>query len=131
MNLKKIKPISSRGNSLETYVSINKSGSFSFSKPCLKELNMEGNKRVDFFQDIEDSQNWYIAINDSGELKLRYYGDEKGPMVSSSSIAKQIKKSTKNDPDKTLRAKIGAPIKYGDGIVYPLLIENGSYFYRT
>ena len=130
MKLRKIEPISTRGRSSEAYVSISKSGTFSFSKPCLEKLHMKGEKHVTFLQDEEDPQNWYMEISGEGDVKLRYYGEEKGPAVSSSSIAKQIKKSTMNDPDKTLRAKIGNPIEYEETIIYPLLIDNGTHIHR-
>ena len=69
-----------------------------------------------------------MEISGKGSLKIRYYDDgSKGPVVQCSSIAKMIKASTKNDPDKSIRALIGKPQEYEDIVVYPLLIKNGDW----
>ena len=127
MNLKKIEPQKHSNQSTEPLIGIAKSGQFQFNKASLKALHMEGEKHISFFQDQDDKMNWYMEISGSGDLQIRYYGEEKGPVVQSSSLAKEIKISTKNDPNKTLKVRIGKPFEHGDTVLYPLLIENGDY----
>lgn len=131
MKLKKIEPQTTSRQQSEPLIGIGRTGMFQFNKFSLKALHMEGDKSISFFQDQEDKQNWYMEIAGTGDLKIRYYGDSKGPCVQSSSIAKEIKLSTRNDPEKTLRVQIGKPINHGDTILYPLLIQNGSHMSRT
>lgn len=133
MKLKAIKSENTRTG--EPKVSIGKSGSFQFNLHFLEFLKKELSTSaytvdqlyLEFYQDEEDPQNWYIWPNlESKGLKLRVYGDAKGPMVSSSSIAARIKESTGNETDKTLSAMVGKKYTEYAMDIYPLLIKKGN-----
>lgn len=54
-----------------------KSGTFSFPKAAAERLNMKTGTKVEFFQDEENEDEWYIAVTDKGfpvrEKKDGYY----------------------------------------------------------
>ena len=126
MKLKRVKHETIYGSGSVPTISMAKGGGMQLNQAAQRELHLNEGKHITFFQDEEDQKNWYVEFSGEGELKLRFYED-KGPACSSSHIAKLIKKATRNNPEKGLRALIGKPIKHEDTIVYPLLIKQGSY----
>lgn len=121
MKLKKA--IKTSGRTQEPSLNIGGSGAFSFNKKATANLDLIG-KSVDFFQDEESPESWYFTITKDGQLKLREYKEQ--AMCNASSVAYDIKESTKNDPKKSLRCKIGNAFDHEGTTLYPLLIVTGS-----
>lgn len=108
----------------EPALSISSKGVFSFNKAATEKFKLI-DKHIDLLYDKKEPSNWYMKISDKGELKMRDHNDNNAK-CNSSSIASQIKDSTKNDINKTLKAKFGKPTTIDEEKYYPLLIKEGN-----
>lgn len=130
MKLKKIENENLRKK--EATLNVSKNGTMQFSPTAGIECDLGSDidqKGVNFYQDEEDSQNWFIEVVTEGSVKMRY-SDDYGPRGSSASIAKKIRESTCNPPDKSVRCLIGKVVNENGLKVHPLLINKGSHRYN-
>lgn len=127
MNLKKIER-SSHGTTKEATLTISKIGVFSFNKSAMEQLPADlDRKYLDFFQDEDQPDCWYFSVVDKGSIYLRQHKDR--ALGSGKSIAVKIKESTRHDPHKTIRARVGKAFDHDGMLLYPVLILKGEVKY--
>ena len=97
-----------------------KSGLLSFNKAAVKELSVNPGDQVQFHQDEETPENWYIEKVKSGGFELRAYGKRDALAFNSSMLARTIFESVECF-DKYGRMIIGESIKVGKQTFFTLI----------
>ncbi len=106
------------------FISVNKSGVFSFSKDLTDTIGLEEGQKIDFYQDEEKPKDWYFTIVEEGQNIIRGNGKDakyKMMMTNCSDMAKKIKTSLNFDNTKTLRVPVGLAFNENGNDYYPII----------
>lgn len=123
MKLKRIESKTKR--STKPFISLNLKGVLNFSTNAAENV-VKNNEHIQFFQDENNPESWYIHFAEDG-LKIRRSKHQ--CMLNSKSIFLKIARSTRQEPESNFRAYIGKSFEHDGMELYPLLIEVGSHRY--
>lgn len=123
MKLRKIQTKNIRSS--KPFLSFNPIGVMTFSTNAIRTIVQE-NSHINFYQDEENSENWYIHFASDG-LGIRKYKHQ--CLLNSKSIYLKIAESTRQDPESNFRAYLGKPFTHSGKEFIPLLIQTGSHRY--
>lgn len=88
MKLKSYNTTNTSGRTSKALISISKTGLFRFSKGAIDVLGIKAGDQVQFLQDEEDPENWYLEIvkKDGFPLRESYNADLSGLLTNASGV---------------------------------------------